>query len=471
MRIVHTISPSRSKQRAGSNLLKGLLLFLLALSVMFALSANARNAIASVEVSFFYSDTCPHCHAQMGLMQALAQHNDDIVIHFHEISRDAEQWKDYRESNSITSSSIPRTVIGDKSFIGYSPTGTALQYSKPFQGYHGNTTQIIKAIEGKLGHKVQLGDFIRPAAADRVLPIGWPLLIPLLYCLSYFVFRKKLAQPQKLRLWLGGLAALLLLAGFTLLSTFSEHEIQSFAESLPYPLFVVTIALADGFNPCAFTVLIILLSLLTHTKGRRDMALIGCTFIVTSAVMYFIFIMLMVIAGSFFMEEYGRTIMIVLGVVVGIAGCINIKDYFFLHKGFTLGISSKQQAQFGRKASAIVRDLNRGGRKLYLAIGATIVLAIFVNIIELGCTAMLPVVYMTTLVNRFDSYAGYSFWTAIYAGVYVVPLLMILANFVYFFTSIRIGEETGRLLKLLAGSFMLFFGLVMIFKPTLLVFH
>lgn len=475
MQIIH--SASHNTQETWSNVTSTLLFFLLiAFTLLPGTTMNTGIAMAGteatgVDVYFFYSDTCPHCHAEMGLMQALAENNTDITIHFHEVSRDAEIWETFRNTHKITSSSIPRTVIGEMSFIGYSATADGLHYSEPFQGYQGNASQIIKAIEKELGHKVKLGEsFIRPVGADRILPLGWPLVLPLLYCISYFIFRKKLADPQRRRLWLGGLAAIAIIAGFMLLSTVSETEIQTFAERLPYPLFVVTIALADGFNPCAFTVLIILLSLLTHTKGRRDMALIGFTFIATSAVMYFLFIMLMVIAGSYFIEQYGRTIMIILGVIVAIAGCINIKDYFFLHQGFSLGLSAKQQKEFGRKASAIVRDLKKGSGKLHLAVGATIFLAVFVNIIELGCTAMLPMVYMTTLVNRFDSYAGYSFWTAVYAVVYIAPLLLILINFIYFFTSIRISETTGRLLKLAAGSFMLFFGLIMIFRPNLLLF-
>ena len=62
------------------------------------------------------------------------------------------------------------------------------------------------------------------------------------------------------------------------------------------------------------------------------------------------------------------------------------------------------------------------------------------------------------------------FWTAIYAGIYIIPLLAILLNFIYSFKSSRLTERQGRILKLLGGTFMVFFGLVMIFKPELLMF-
>lgn len=421
-------------------------------------------------VSFFYSDTCPHCHKQMELMRPLADNNPELRINFHEVSRDNAVWKAYLAEQGISSGSVPRTQIGDISFIGYSESAENLQYLEQYEGYLGNPTQIIKAIEKELGHRVELGDFTRPKAVDRILPPYWPLLLLLLYCASYFVLKKRLRENERMRFWIGGLIACAIISLFLTLAGIPDARIQAWAEKFPYPLFVFTIALADGFNPCAFTVLIILLSLLTHTRGRRDMAVIGLTFIATSAVMYFLFIMVMVLVGSLFIEEYGHILMVALGVIVSMAGLINIKDYFFLHKGFSLGLSSEQQASFGKKASAIVRDLKKGRGKMVLAIGATIALAVFVNIIELGCTAMLPAVYMTTLVKKYSDIVSYSLWTGFYATVYIIPLLVILGNFIYLFSSVRIGEETGRRLKLAAGAFMLFFGLIMIFRPSLLAF-
>ena len=423
-----------------------------------------------LHISFFYSSTCPHCHKQMELMRPLAENNPELEITFYNINQDTVPWKTYLEDHAITSGAVPRTQIGDISFIGYSESAENLQYFEQYQGYLGNPTQIILAIEKKLGHKVQLGAFARPEAVDRILPLYWPLILPLLYCLSYLSLGKRRKDKEKMRLWLGGLVACTIITLFFLLGTLPDAKIQTWSENFPYPSFVFFIALADGFNPCAFTVLIILLSLLTHAQGRRDMAIIGLTFIATSAVMYFLFIMVMVLVGRLFIEDFGHILTVFLGIVVSGAGLINIKDYFFLHTGFSLGLSSEQQATFGKKASSIVRDLKQGRRRTVVAIGATMVLAIFVNIIELGCTAMLPAVFMTTLVRKYSDTLSYTLWSGFYALVYIIPLLIILANFVYLFSSLRIGEETGRRLKLTAGALMLFFGLIMIIRPSLLSF-
>jgi hypothetical protein len=205
------------------------------------------------------------------------------------------------------------------------------------------------------------------------------------------------------------------------------------------------------------------------------MGIVGSTFVVTSAVMYFLFIIIMVLVGSVFLEQYGAIFMLILGIIITVAGLINLKDYFLFKQGISLSLSTEQQVVIGQKAGKIAQKIKsaEADKKMFLtALGGTILLAIFVNIVELGCTAILPVVYMTSLIQYCTQHIGlcYTFWTAIYAGIYIIPLLAILLSFIYSFKSSRLTEEQGRILKLVSGAFMLFFGLVMIFKPEFLMF-
>lgn len=442
--------------------------------LFFSVLLTHQSALAQtepVEIYFFYSKSCPHCHEQIPLMQALEENNPEIKILAYEIHDSNKIWDSFLKKYNIKYRGFPRTFIGDISFVGYSSSAVALEYSDVVQGYHGNRVQIVKAIEKRIGHKVSLGDFLEKHKEKNVsLTSFWPLLLPPLYLMSFIFMRRYFSEENKKRLWQAGFAATFIISFFLFLAQLPGATVQAYAQSLPYPLFVGAIALADGFNPCAFTVLIILLSLLTYTKSRRDMALLGGTFIVTSAVMYFIFIMVLVLIGGFFLEQYGQIIMLLLGAGIAAAGILNVKDFFFFDKGVSLSLSEKQKLQFSQKASGIVKDLGKKGGKLYLAIGGTIMLGIVVNLVELGCTAILPVVYLTTLVSRYDSYTAYSIWTAFYCLIYILPLLAILANFIYFFKSVRLSEQQGRLLKLTSGAFMVFFGLLMIFKPEMLSF-
>jgi glutaredoxin len=438
--------------------------------------AWAQSNQAGLDVYFFYSQTCPHCARQKPLMKNIDQSNEDIDVHFIEVQQDAQTWQTFKAQHNITNDAVPRTFVENKSFIGYTESEGPLEYSPVYSGYIGYRNQIIQAIAQAVGHEIRLS----ATSESPTSHFSWvPLGLPLIYLISFPLLKRKLQRVQLLRYWVGGFAATCILSLFLFISLTPETVIKQFAQGLPFPLFVFAIALADGFNPCAFTVLIILLSLLTYTKRRRDMALVGGTFITTSAVMYFLFIMLMVAVGSVFLEQYGSLFMRVLGIGIAIAGLINIKDYFWFKQGVSLSLSEAQQLAITQKAGKIVRDLRepKGHQtKFFTALSGTVLLAIFVNIVELGCTAILPAVYMTTLVNYCseNSSSGkllcYIFWTAVYALVYVIPLLLILSNFIYSFQSSRITETQGRRLKLAGGLFMLFFGLVMIFQPKLLVF-
>ena len=59
--------------------------------------------------------------------------------------------------------------------------------------------------------------------------------------------------------------------------------------SLSLPAFTLVLAGLDSFNPCAFFVLLFLLSLLVHARSRGHMLLIGGTFVFFSGLLYFIF--------------------------------------------------------------------------------------------------------------------------------------------------------------------------------------
>ena len=179
--------------------------------------------------------------------------------------------------------------------------------------------------------------------------------------------------------------------------------------------------------------------------------------------------------GSLFLEQYGTMAMLLLGTIVAIAGAINLKDYFFFKQGFSLSLSVKQQLSISKKASKIARQVTtqlESNTMVFAALAATVLLGIFVNIIELGCTAILPAVYMTSLIQYCVSnrLLCFTFWTIVYAVIYIIPLVAILANFIYSFKSSRLSETQGKILKLTAGIFMFFFGILIIFKPEFLIF-
>jgi thiol-disulfide isomerase/thioredoxin len=430
-----------------------------------------------LDVYFFYSDTCPHCQKEKPFLECLEKDNPGLRIYYLEISENIDLLKEFALRHNTTTAGVPRTFVGDKVFIGFSENRGALEYNPVYKAYTGYQNQLEEAILGELKFVVQNDSMDVQYCEDSNGKLHLSIfLLVLAYLLTYPLCRKKIRSDANCRrYWTAGLIASVLISFFVFITITPEETIRAFAQQFSsFPLFVLIVALADGFNPCAFTVLIILLSLMTYTRSKRTMAIIGSTFVLTSAVMYFVFIMVMILVGSWAFQQYGSIIMLSLGVIILIAGLINLKDFLFFKRGVSLSLSDKQQSKITGKARHIVNELisARTRTAFLVALGGTILLAVFVNIVELGCTAILPAVYMASLIQTFgkDIGSAHVFWTAMYSVIYIIPLLVILFNFIYTFRSSRISENQGRILKLVAGIFMLLFGLLMILKPELLVF-
>ena len=254
------------------------------------------------------------------------------------------------------------------------------------------------AIAEQAGHPLQLtADATTPAVtAEAPWRFPWPVLgLPILYVGSYPLLKGRLQNNvEARRFWFGGLATISIVALFLLVTLTPDAVIKSFAQALPFPLFVSVVALADGFNPCAFTVLIILLSLLTHTRRRRDMAIVGGTFVATSAVMYFLFIMVMIGLGAVLLGAVWHSVFVDFGKRNCDRGPDQPERLLLVQEGsFPYPFPSRSSAPLPSGAGRIVRKLGEAGNdrlKFFAAIGSTILLAVFVNVVELGCTAILP---------------------------------------------------------------------------------
>ncbi|BCR06829.1 membrane protein [Desulfuromonas versatilis] len=233
------------------------------------------------------------------------------------------------------------------------------------------------------------------------------------------------------------------------------------ADALSLPLFTVVLGLLDSFNPCAFFVLFFLLSLLVHAKRRRTMLLVGGTFVCFSGLIYFLFMSawlnLFLLAGQL------RAITALAGVVALVVAAINIKDFFFFHRGLSLSIPEGAKPRLFQR----MRGLLQAGRTSSILFG-TVVLAVAANSYELLCTAGFPMVY--TRVLTLHDLAGWQHYAflALYNLVYVVPLLVIVLAFTLTLGSKKLSEWHGRVLKLVSGLMMLLLGAVLLARPALL---
>lgn len=294
--------------------------------------------------------------------------------------------------------------------------------------------------------------------------LAFILLLPV----AYMFFGNRLQR----RYWLSIFSLLIIIFLFIYFGSIPSMNVVEYARQFSFPVFTFIIALADGFNPCAFAVLAFLLSILTHTKSRKKMLFIGSIFILTSGFVYFL---LIIVASTLYnlLSAYTNMIQTALALLAITVGLINLKDFFFFKKGISLTMSAEKQGNIFRKIGDLVRRVEQASSKrdIVFAAAATIILAAMVNVVELGCTAILPTQYILVLESNYAREdVMYTAFIALYSVIYIIPLFAMLGSFIYSFKSERLTEMQGRILKLVGGLLMICLGIILIFKPELLIF-
>jgi len=226
--------------------------------------------------------------------------------------------------------------------------------------------------------------------------------------------------------------------------------------------FTLVIAGMDSFNPCAFFVLLFLLSLMVHARSRTRMLLIGTTFVMISGLVYFMFMAAWL--NLFMMLGAIPVITVIAGAIAVAIGLINTKDYFLFKQGPSLSLPEAARPALFRR----MRELLKAERTPTMLLG-TAALAVAANSYELLCTAGFPMVYTRILTLNELGAIEYYAYLLLYNLVYVLPLLAIVLLFSYTLGARKLNERQGRFLKLLSGLMMFGLGLMMLFAPDALL--
>lgn len=183
---------------------------------------------------------------------------------------------------------------------------------------------------------------------------------------------------------------------------------------LPTLGLVVASAAIDSINPCAIGVLILMVSVVLGSgKSTKRLLLLGGMYIFAIFATY-------LAAGLglvYFLSEIpiviAEYLSIAVGLLVILAGMLEIKDFFWYGKGFSLQIPhyfAKKIQEFSTSKTTVA---------------GVMLLGAFVAAVELPCTGAPYLAIITVLRINFD-------WTAfglmvLYNLIFVAPLLIILA--------------------------------------------
>lgn len=181
---------------------------------------------------------------------------------------------------------------------------------------------------------------------------------------------------------------------------------------LPTLGLVVGAAVIDSINPCAIGVLILMVSVILGQKHSVSrMLFLGGIYILAIFLTYLLAglgILYFLASIPLFVTEY---LSIGVGSLIVLFGIVEIKDYFWYGKGFSLGIP----AVFTKKIHQISKNVTIPG--VFLA-GA------FVAGVELPCTGAPYLAIITVLSLNFNLVAF--LMLVLYNIIFVLPLVVIL---------------------------------------------
>lgn len=360
---------------------------------------RGANGTVTVDLYFFWSQTCPHCLEARPDVAAMATELPWLRLHDLEVSRHPENAARYRALAAglgQEAQSVPGFLFCGGMVVGYDDrNGIGRFLREQLQRCHDS----LSAGQGM------------PAP---VLP---------------------------------GTAELLAQAG-----------LAGIGAGGSLPLVTLVIAGLDAFNPCAFFVLLFLLSLLVHAGRRRRMVLVGGVFVAISGLVYFA--LMAAWLNVFLVVGQLWVVTLLAGLLAVGMALVNIKDFLRPGQGPSLSIPDAAKPGIYQR----VRGLLRADNTPALLLG-TVILALAVNSYELLCTAGFPMLYTRLLTLHQLPVTTYYLYLALYNLIYIVPLLVIVGLFTWTLGSRKLQPEEGALLKLLSGTMMLGLGVVLLLAP------
>lgn len=401
------------------------ILFLVICLFSFCNVVNAVSKKNLVNIYLFHSYTCKHCKEEIKLLDELEKEYDNIKVYKYEVNENGngELLKNISEIMGSKVTGTPYTIIGNKVFSGYD--------------YENSKGRFKGAIEyySKYGYEDKVGEYISsiPLPSYEVKDTD-PDVDE--YISNYISYKVKLPLVGEVKL-----------------------------KNLTLPLITVVIGLADGFNPCAMWVLLFLISMLIGMKDKKRMWILGSTFLLISALIYLIFMMSWLNLANLLISVVW--VRVIIAVVSLVGGFINLRGYIKHRK--VSGCDVVDDKKRNRIITRIKKFTTE--KNFWLAILGVIVLAISVNVVELACSAGLPVMFIEILsLNNL---------TAIEEIIYIVlyMLFFLLDDFVVFVIAMTtlsltgVSSKYGNLSKLIGGILMLFIGLLLMFKPEWIMFN
>lgn len=222
------------------------------------------------------------------------------------------------------------------------------------------------------------------------------------------------------------------------------------SRGLTIPL-VISAALVDGINPCAFSVLIFLLITIVALDTRRKMIYTGSIFILA----VFSFYLLSGLGLLTFIQSAGisRAMSLIAAIIALLAGLVSILDGLREKPSGLLSIPESKKAIIDKYIKSI-------------SLPGAFALGLLVGIFELPCTGGIYLAILSLLSSRMGIAAGMPY-LVLYNIFFVLPMIVILGVVALGMPVDRLDQlrnEKRRLIRILMGVVMILLGILLIFE-------
>lgn len=392
------------------------LLFLL-LSLILPLKAFAQTD--KLNIYLFYGESCPHCKELEEFLEPYLKENENVILNKYEVWNNKDNQEKLNEVQKIlndNSSGVPYLIIGNNIITGYDSEITPERIK--------NTINYYQNIE----YKDKVGIYLGTTTEEKE-------------------------------------------QGKNDIKKYEDEEInipilgKKKGKEVSILLSAIIIGLVDGFNPCAMWILIFLISMLLGIKDKKRKWILGITFLLSSGVVYFLFLISWLNLAVFL----NKIIFIRMGIslIAIFFGLLTVLKFFFVHEedGCEV-VDQKRRKKIITSIKKIVKE-----KSFALAVLGIIILAVSVNIIELLCSLGLPVMFTQILtINELSKISQ-----IIYSIIYVIFFLI--DDIIIFFIAMKtleikaISNKFGKYSHLIGGIIMLIIGFLMLYKPEWLMFN
>ena len=423
--------------------MKKILKFLIVFAVFLLLPVSAKADERVINIHLFYGNGCPHCAAEEEFLSDYLKDRTDVKLYKYEIWYDSHNQeplsKVQKEMGTTNKNGVPFTVIGKKTIVGYADGVTDEQIKDAINYYLNND---YRDYAGEITGKVKKTEVKEDTTKDESKTED-----------------KKENKIEK--------------ADDTKDSDQTDENVtvpvlgKINAKKVSLPILAVVLGFVDGFNPCAMWILIFLITMLFNMKDRKKMWILGLTFILTSGIVYLMFMLAWLNLATFISKiAFIRLLIAVIALVVGL---INVYKYIDSLKKKDEGcdvVDKKDRKKIMEKIISITHE-----KKFIIALLGIMVLAASVNIIELMCSIGIPLLFTQILAMNNLSTFSYMIYMFIYIFFFLIDDIVI---FVISMVTLRVTGLSTKYTKyshLVGGIIMLIIGLLLIIKPELLMFN